>query len=259
MRPRCSPRARLKFAQGPSEASETIGKGSAIRQTPLAGTEAEEGSTVTVVFSAGRSAFPVPDVIGKSESSARKALEGTPGELRGQGKDTGAGQRREEGRRPGRQPGPERAVPVRHRVHLDRVDRHGAGRGSERRHPTAGRRDLDAEGSRLPSRLRHRQRPERGRPDRAQAEREGRQQGAEGQPDHADGQRRGRRADTAADQPEQHGVAAAQHTDHAAASRSAADTTKPPAIEPLPRSWTEEFSSDSWGAVHRGGLLVCLS
>ena len=68
---------KLKFAQGPSEASDTVGKGSAIRQTPVGGTEAEEGSTVTVVFSAGRSAFPVPDVIGKSESSARKALENT--------------------------------------------------------------------------------------------------------------------------------------------------------------------------------------
>jgi beta-lactam-binding protein with PASTA domain len=67
----------LKFAQGPSETSDTVGRGSAIRQTPTAGTEAEQGSTVTVVFSSGRSAFPVPDVIGKSESAARKALEGT--------------------------------------------------------------------------------------------------------------------------------------------------------------------------------------
>jgi serine/threonine-protein kinase len=67
----------LKFAQGPSETSDTVGKGLAIRQTPTANTEAEKDSTVTVVFSAGRSAFPVPDVIGKSESQARKALEGT--------------------------------------------------------------------------------------------------------------------------------------------------------------------------------------
>ncbi len=67
----------LKFAVGPAETSDTVGRGSAIRQTPTAGTEAEQGSTVTVVFSSGRSAFPVPDVIGKSESAARKALEGT--------------------------------------------------------------------------------------------------------------------------------------------------------------------------------------
>jgi beta-lactam-binding protein with PASTA domain len=69
----------LKFAQGPSETSESVGRGSAIRQTPAPGTQAEQGSTVTVVFSSGRSAFPVPDVIGKSESAARKALEGTAG------------------------------------------------------------------------------------------------------------------------------------------------------------------------------------
>ncbi|MEU8226014.1 Stk1 family PASTA domain-containing Ser/Thr kinase [Kribbella sp. NPDC048915] len=74
--------AKLKFAQGPSEASDTVGRGSAIRQTPQPGTEAEEGSTVTVVFSSGRSAFPVPDVIGKSESQARKALEGTAANFR---------------------------------------------------------------------------------------------------------------------------------------------------------------------------------
>jgi serine/threonine-protein kinase len=72
----------LKFAQGPSETSDTVGRGSAIRQTPTAGTEAEQGSTVTVVFSSGRSAFPVPDVIGKSESAARKALEGTAGNFK---------------------------------------------------------------------------------------------------------------------------------------------------------------------------------
>jgi beta-lactam-binding protein with PASTA domain len=66
----------LKFAQGPSQPSDTVGRGLAISQTPQPGTEAEKDSTVTVVFSAGRSAFPVPDVIGKSESAARKALEG---------------------------------------------------------------------------------------------------------------------------------------------------------------------------------------
>ncbi|HEU4948695.1 MAG TPA: Stk1 family PASTA domain-containing Ser/Thr kinase [Kribbella sp.] len=72
----------LKFAMGPPETSDTVGRGSAIRQTPEAGTEAEQGSTVTVVFSSGRSAFPVPDVIGKSESAARKALEGTAGNFK---------------------------------------------------------------------------------------------------------------------------------------------------------------------------------
>jgi beta-lactam-binding protein with PASTA domain/tRNA A-37 threonylcarbamoyl transferase component Bud32 len=72
----------LKLAAGPAETSDTVGRGLAIRQDPEAGTEAEQGSTVTVVFSSGRSAFPVPDVIGKSESQARKALEGTAGNFK---------------------------------------------------------------------------------------------------------------------------------------------------------------------------------
>ena len=72
----------LKLAVGPAETSDTVGRGSAIRQTPQAGTEADQGSTVTVVFSSGRSAFPVPDVIGKSENAARKALEGTAGNFK---------------------------------------------------------------------------------------------------------------------------------------------------------------------------------
>ncbi|MET9313248.1 Stk1 family PASTA domain-containing Ser/Thr kinase [Kribbella sp. NPDC003505] len=72
----------LKFALGPSEASDTVGRGSAIRQTPQAGTEAEQGSTVTVVFSSGRSAFPVPNVIGMSESKARQALKESSGKFK---------------------------------------------------------------------------------------------------------------------------------------------------------------------------------
>ncbi|TDO67274.1 serine/threonine-protein kinase [Kribbella sp. VKM Ac-2571] len=72
----------LKFAQGPSETSDTVGRGSAIRQTPPAGTEAEQGSTVTVVFSSGRTAFPVPNVIGMSESKARSTLENSSGQFK---------------------------------------------------------------------------------------------------------------------------------------------------------------------------------
>ncbi|TCC18838.1 Stk1 family PASTA domain-containing Ser/Thr kinase [Kribbella speibonae] len=72
----------LKFAQGPSEASDTVGRGSAIRQTPAPGTEAEQGSTVTVVFSSGRSAFPVPNVIGMTESKAKQALKESSGKFK---------------------------------------------------------------------------------------------------------------------------------------------------------------------------------
>lgn len=43
--------AKLKFAQGSSAPSETVDRGKAISSTPAAGSEAEENSTVTVVFS----------------------------------------------------------------------------------------------------------------------------------------------------------------------------------------------------------------
>jgi eukaryotic-like serine/threonine-protein kinase len=71
----------LKLAQT-SEKSDTVGRGLIIRQTPDANTDAEQGSTVNVVVSAGRTAFDVPDVIGMSESKARKELEGAPGNFK---------------------------------------------------------------------------------------------------------------------------------------------------------------------------------
>jgi beta-lactam-binding protein with PASTA domain len=64
-----------------SEKSDTIGKGLIIRQTPEADTQAEQGSTVNVVVSAGRTAFPVPNVIGMSESKARSTLEDSAGQF----------------------------------------------------------------------------------------------------------------------------------------------------------------------------------
>ncbi|TCC52919.1 Stk1 family PASTA domain-containing Ser/Thr kinase [Kribbella capetownensis] len=72
----------LKFAQGPNQTSDTVGRGFALSQTPEPATEADPGSTVTVVFSSGRAAFPVPDVIGKTESQARKALEDSAGKFK---------------------------------------------------------------------------------------------------------------------------------------------------------------------------------
>jgi serine/threonine-protein kinase len=65
-----------------SEKSDTVGKGSIIRQTPEAGTEAEQGSTVSVAVSSGPSAYPVPNVIGMTESKARKELEGAKGQFK---------------------------------------------------------------------------------------------------------------------------------------------------------------------------------
>ncbi|MGW5191593.1 Stk1 family PASTA domain-containing Ser/Thr kinase [Kribbella sp. NPDC004138] len=65
-----------------SEKSDTVGRGLIIRQTPQGGTEAEQGSTVNVVVSAGQTAFSVPDVIGLSESKARNALEDAKGQFK---------------------------------------------------------------------------------------------------------------------------------------------------------------------------------
>jgi serine/threonine-protein kinase len=65
-----------------SAKSDTVGKGLIISQTPQAPTELDPGSTVNVVVSAGRSAFPVPNVIGMSESKARKALEDSAGNFK---------------------------------------------------------------------------------------------------------------------------------------------------------------------------------
>ncbi|NUR96500.1 MAG: Stk1 family PASTA domain-containing Ser/Thr kinase [Kribbellaceae bacterium] len=65
-----------------SEKSDSVGKGLIIRQTPDAGTQAQKGSTVTVVVSAGQNAYGVPDVIGMSESKARKAIEDAKGQFK---------------------------------------------------------------------------------------------------------------------------------------------------------------------------------
>ncbi|MGW7681439.1 Stk1 family PASTA domain-containing Ser/Thr kinase [Kribbella sp. NPDC054772] len=64
-----------------SEKSDTVGRGAIIRQTPKGNTEAEQGSTVSVVISSGQSAFSVPDVIGMSESKARNTLEDAKGQF----------------------------------------------------------------------------------------------------------------------------------------------------------------------------------
>ncbi|MFF0266129.1 Stk1 family PASTA domain-containing Ser/Thr kinase [Kribbella sp. NPDC004536] len=65
-----------------SEKSDAVGKGLIIRQTPDAGTQADKGSTVTVVVSAGQNAYGVPDVIGMTESKARKAIESAKGQFK---------------------------------------------------------------------------------------------------------------------------------------------------------------------------------
>ncbi|GAB3941290.1 Stk1 family PASTA domain-containing Ser/Thr kinase [Kribbella albertanoniae] len=70
---------KLIFAQGDSVPSSTVDKGKAISSTPAAGTEAEEGSTVTVTFSSGEQSFAVPVVVGLPEDQARAKIENAPG------------------------------------------------------------------------------------------------------------------------------------------------------------------------------------
>ncbi|TCO46130.1 serine/threonine-protein kinase [Kribbella antiqua] len=65
-----------------TEKSDTVAKNLIIRQTPTADTQAQQGSTVNVVVSAGRTAFPVPDVVGMSEAKARQALEDSAGNFK---------------------------------------------------------------------------------------------------------------------------------------------------------------------------------
>ena len=57
------------------EYSSTVAAGYVISQSPAAGTEVEEGSTVRVVVSKGRQMVKVPNVTGKSEDSATTSLE----------------------------------------------------------------------------------------------------------------------------------------------------------------------------------------
>ncbi|GAA0574576.1 Stk1 family PASTA domain-containing Ser/Thr kinase [Kribbella sandramycini] len=74
--------AKLKFAQGSSAPSETVDRGKAISSTPAAGSEAEENSTVTVVFSTGKQAFSVPQVVDLPEDQAREKIESVPGNFK---------------------------------------------------------------------------------------------------------------------------------------------------------------------------------
>ncbi len=56
------------------QTSSDVAAGIVISQSPTAGTEAEEGATVTIVVSQGNESATVPSVIGKSESEARTLL-----------------------------------------------------------------------------------------------------------------------------------------------------------------------------------------
>ena len=65
--------AGLKFAKN-EVANDTVSAGLAVSSDPEKGTKIASGSTVTVHFSTGSAMVKVPDLEGKSQSDARKAL-----------------------------------------------------------------------------------------------------------------------------------------------------------------------------------------
>src|SRR5690625_1394418 len=65
----------LKFARGDDVASADVEEGHAVKSDPEAGDEVEEGSTVTVFFSAGPDSVEVPDASKYSQEEARAKLE----------------------------------------------------------------------------------------------------------------------------------------------------------------------------------------
>jgi len=65
--------AGLKFAKD-EVANEEVGAGLAVSSDPGKGTKVEPGSTVTVHFSTGSAMVKVPDLSGKTQEDARKAL-----------------------------------------------------------------------------------------------------------------------------------------------------------------------------------------
>ncbi|MEU4390949.1 Stk1 family PASTA domain-containing Ser/Thr kinase [Kribbella sp. NPDC023855] len=67
------------------QASDTVDRGKIISQSPPSGSKVAKNSAVTVVVSTGKaepSTFPVPDVLGKPESEAKKLLQDSPGEFK---------------------------------------------------------------------------------------------------------------------------------------------------------------------------------
>ncbi|WP_433013018.1 Stk1 family PASTA domain-containing Ser/Thr kinase [Kribbella sp. CA-294648] len=67
------------------QASDTVGKSTVISQNPPSGTKVAKNSAVALVVSSGQaepSTFPVPDVLGKPESEAKKLLQDSPGDFK---------------------------------------------------------------------------------------------------------------------------------------------------------------------------------
>ncbi|MBR2548046.1 MAG: serine/threonine protein kinase [Eubacterium sp.] len=68
-------REKLTVEVASSEYSQDVAKGRVISQDPAAGTECEEGQTISIVKSKGPEQVEVPDLSGMAEKKARKTLE----------------------------------------------------------------------------------------------------------------------------------------------------------------------------------------
>ena len=66
--------AGLKVTHGEAQYSDSIAEGSVISSNPVAGTEVDEGTSVTIVVSLGKESVKVPDIRNKSAADAEAAL-----------------------------------------------------------------------------------------------------------------------------------------------------------------------------------------
>lgn len=66
--------AGLKVTKGEPQSSDTVAAGNVISSDPVAGTEVDEGSSVTIVISLGKEEVKVPDLRNRSASDAESAL-----------------------------------------------------------------------------------------------------------------------------------------------------------------------------------------
>jgi serine/threonine-protein kinase len=64
------------------EADDSAAKGAVVRQNPSAGSQAPEGSTVTLTVSSGEKSYAVPNVVGKTEDDAADALNNAEGSFK---------------------------------------------------------------------------------------------------------------------------------------------------------------------------------
>lgn len=68
--------AGLKVTHGDAQSSDTVASGNVISSDPAAGTEVDEGSSVTIVISLGKEEVKVPDIRNRSAADAESALAG---------------------------------------------------------------------------------------------------------------------------------------------------------------------------------------